>query len=131
MVNEYLSQGLTTNSQNRILGLLVMNIFTAKGAAPVPTTPANAFATFTIGSLSGVFSTLQRSRGTGLQLQRATKLRSRPLNSSRNSSWQPSEANWLYEFETGSAHLTVVGTCSWSLSITKETLDTSPRKHAR
>ena len=33
-VNEYLSQGLTTNSQNRILGLLVMNIFTAKGVGP-------------------------------------------------------------------------------------------------
>ena len=32
--NEYLSQGLTTNSQNRILGLLVMNIFTAKGVGP-------------------------------------------------------------------------------------------------
>ena len=32
--NEYLSQGLTTNSQNRILGLLVINIFTAKGVGP-------------------------------------------------------------------------------------------------
>ena len=32
--NEYLSQGLTTNSQNRILGLLVVNIFTAKGVGP-------------------------------------------------------------------------------------------------
>ena len=32
--NEYLSQGLTTNSQNRIVGLLVMNIFTAKGVGP-------------------------------------------------------------------------------------------------
>jgi len=32
--NEYLSQGLTTNSQNRILGLLVMNIFTATGVGP-------------------------------------------------------------------------------------------------
>tara|TARA_R100001163_G_scaffold23546_2_gene19744 strand:+ start:6140 stop:6577 length:438 start_codon:yes stop_codon:yes gene_type:complete len=32
--NEYLSQGLTTNSQNRIVGLLTMNIFTAKGVGP-------------------------------------------------------------------------------------------------
>ena len=32
--NEYLSQGLTTNSQNRILGLAVFNIFTAKGVGP-------------------------------------------------------------------------------------------------
>jgi hypothetical protein len=32
--NEYLSQGLTTDSQNRIVGLLTMNIFTAKGVGP-------------------------------------------------------------------------------------------------
>lgn len=32
--NEYLGQGLTTNSQNRIIGLLVMNIFSGKGVGP-------------------------------------------------------------------------------------------------
>ena len=32
--NEYLSLGLTTNSQNRIVGLLVMNIFSGKGVGP-------------------------------------------------------------------------------------------------
>jgi len=32
--NEYLSQGLTTNSQNRIVGILVLNIFTAKSIGP-------------------------------------------------------------------------------------------------
>ena len=32
--SEYLGQGLTTNSQNRIVGLLVINTFTAKGAGP-------------------------------------------------------------------------------------------------
>ena len=32
--NEYLSQGLTTDSQNRIVGLVVMNIFSAKGVGP-------------------------------------------------------------------------------------------------
>lgn len=32
--NEYLSQGLTTNSQNRIVGLLVVNIFSSKGVGP-------------------------------------------------------------------------------------------------
>jgi len=32
--NEYLSQGLTTNSQNRILGLAVFNIFTPLGQGP-------------------------------------------------------------------------------------------------
>ena len=32
--NEYLGQGLTTNSQNRIVGLLVMNIFSSKGVGP-------------------------------------------------------------------------------------------------
>ena len=32
--NEYLGQGLTSNSQNRIVGLLVMNIFSAKGVGP-------------------------------------------------------------------------------------------------
>ena len=32
--NEYLGQGLTTNSQNRIVGLLVMNIFSGKGVGP-------------------------------------------------------------------------------------------------
>ena len=32
--NEYLGQGLTTNSQNRIVGLLVMNIFSGKGEGP-------------------------------------------------------------------------------------------------
>ena len=29
--NEYLGQGLTTNSQNRIVGLVLINIFSAKG----------------------------------------------------------------------------------------------------
>ena len=32
--SEYLGQGLTTNSQNRIVGLLVINTFTAKGVGP-------------------------------------------------------------------------------------------------
>jgi len=32
--NEYLSQGLTTNSQNRIVGLVVISIFSAKGVGP-------------------------------------------------------------------------------------------------
>jgi len=32
--NEYLGQGLTTNSQNRIVGLAVMNIFSSKGVGP-------------------------------------------------------------------------------------------------
>jgi hypothetical protein len=32
--NEYLGQGLTTDSQNRIVGLVVMNIFSAKGVGP-------------------------------------------------------------------------------------------------
>ena len=32
--NEYLGQDLTTNSQNRIVGLLVMNIFSGKGVGP-------------------------------------------------------------------------------------------------
>ena len=32
--NEYLGQGLTTNSQNRVVGLLVMNIFSGKGVGP-------------------------------------------------------------------------------------------------
>tara|TARA_B100002019_G_scaffold42616_1_gene35681 strand:+ start:9307 stop:9732 length:426 start_codon:yes stop_codon:yes gene_type:complete len=32
--NEYLSQGATTNSQNRIVGLTVINIFSAKGVGP-------------------------------------------------------------------------------------------------
>ena len=32
--NEYLSQGSTTNSQNRIVGLTVINIFSAKGVGP-------------------------------------------------------------------------------------------------
>ena len=32
--NEYLGQGLTTNSQNRIVGLVVMNIFSGKGVGP-------------------------------------------------------------------------------------------------
>jgi len=32
--NEYLGQGLTTNSQNRIVGLVVMNIFSSKGVGP-------------------------------------------------------------------------------------------------
>jgi len=32
--NEYLSQGLTTDSQNRIVGLLTLNIFTPKGVGP-------------------------------------------------------------------------------------------------
>ena len=32
--NEYLSQGGTTNSQNRLVGLLVINIFTALGVGP-------------------------------------------------------------------------------------------------
>ena len=31
---EYLSQGQTTNSQNRIVGLIVVNIFSAKGVGP-------------------------------------------------------------------------------------------------
>ena len=32
--NQYLSQGLTTNSQNRIVGLVVFNIFSGKGVGP-------------------------------------------------------------------------------------------------
>lgn len=32
--NEYLSQGLTTNSQNRVVGLLLVSIFTPKGVGP-------------------------------------------------------------------------------------------------
>ena len=32
--SEYLGQGLTTDSQNRIVGLLLMNVFTAKGVGP-------------------------------------------------------------------------------------------------
>ena len=32
--NEYLSQGSTTNSQNRIFGLLTINIFSATGVGP-------------------------------------------------------------------------------------------------
>ena len=32
--NEYLGQGLTADSQNRIVGLVVMNIFSAKGVGP-------------------------------------------------------------------------------------------------
>ena len=32
--NQYLSQGLTTNSQNRIVGLTIFNIFSAKGVGP-------------------------------------------------------------------------------------------------
>ena len=32
--SEYLGQGLTTNSQNRIVGLVVINIFSSKGAGP-------------------------------------------------------------------------------------------------
>ena len=32
--SQYLGQGLTTNSQNRIVGLLVINTFTAKGVGP-------------------------------------------------------------------------------------------------
>jgi hypothetical protein len=32
--NNYLSQGGTTNSQNRLVGLVVFNIFTAKGVGP-------------------------------------------------------------------------------------------------
>ena len=32
--SEYLGQGLTTNSQNRVVGLVVINIFTPKGAGP-------------------------------------------------------------------------------------------------
>ena len=32
--NEYLSQGSTTNSQNRIFGLLTINIFSAPGVGP-------------------------------------------------------------------------------------------------
>ena len=32
--NEYLSQGSTTNSQNRVFGLLVINIFSAAGVGP-------------------------------------------------------------------------------------------------
>jgi hypothetical protein len=31
---EYLSQGGTTNSDNRIVGLLLMNVFSAKGVGP-------------------------------------------------------------------------------------------------
>ena len=31
---EYLGQGLTTNSQNRIVGLVLINIFTPQGAGP-------------------------------------------------------------------------------------------------
>nr|BAR36831.1 hypothetical protein [uncultured Mediterranean phage uvMED] len=32
--NEYLGQGSTTNSQNRIVGLLLLNIFSPKGVGP-------------------------------------------------------------------------------------------------
>ena len=32
--NEYLSHGLTTNSRNRITGLMLINVFTAKGVGP-------------------------------------------------------------------------------------------------
>ncbi len=32
--NQYLSQGSTTNSQNRIVGLVVFNIFSGKGVGP-------------------------------------------------------------------------------------------------
>ena len=32
--NEYLSLGQTSNSQNRIFGLLIVNIFSAKGVGP-------------------------------------------------------------------------------------------------
>ena len=32
--SEYLGQGLTTNSQNRIVGLVVISIFSAKGVGP-------------------------------------------------------------------------------------------------
>jgi len=32
--SEYLSQGLTINSQNRVVGLLVINIFSGKGVGP-------------------------------------------------------------------------------------------------
>ncbi len=32
--SEYLSQGLTTNSQNRIIGTVVINIFSATGVGP-------------------------------------------------------------------------------------------------
>ena len=31
---QYLGQGLTTNSQNRIVGLLVINVFTPQGVGP-------------------------------------------------------------------------------------------------
>jgi len=32
--NEYLSQGLTADSQNRVIGLLLVNIFTPQGIGP-------------------------------------------------------------------------------------------------
>jgi len=32
--SEYLSQGLTTNSQNRIIGTVIINIFSATGVGP-------------------------------------------------------------------------------------------------
>ena len=32
--NEYLSQGLTTDSKNRVVGLLLLNIFTPQGKGP-------------------------------------------------------------------------------------------------
>jgi hypothetical protein len=32
--NEYLSQGLTTDSRNRVVGLLLLNIFTPQGNGP-------------------------------------------------------------------------------------------------
>ena len=32
--SQYLGHGLTTNSQNRIVGLLVISIFSAKGVGP-------------------------------------------------------------------------------------------------
>ena len=32
--NEYLSQGLTAHSQNRVIGLLLVNIFTPQGIGP-------------------------------------------------------------------------------------------------
>ncbi len=32
--NEYLSHGLTTSSRNRITGLMLINLFTAKGVGP-------------------------------------------------------------------------------------------------
>jgi hypothetical protein len=34
--SQYLGQGSTTNSQNRIVGLVVLNIFSSKGVGPGP-----------------------------------------------------------------------------------------------